>query len=503
MSLLSTIFLAVYFVVLALLAFYGAHRYHMAWLYFRHKKDAPVLPPQPSDAEIPYVTIQLPVFNERYVVERLIDTVCAIRYPRDKLEIQVLDDSTDDTVDISRAAIARWAAQGVDITLLTRTDRTGYKAGALQAGMKVAKGDFIAIFDADFIPTADFLESTVPYFAHAKTGMVQARWDHINRRYSMLTQAQSILLDGHFIIEHTARNRSGRFFNFNGTAGIWRKSCIEDAGGWQHETLTEDLDLSYRAQLKGWEFIFLKDLLQPAEIPVEMNAFKAQQHRWAKGSIQVARKILPTILRSEAPGKVKREAFIHLTNNVAYVLMVIMSIMLPFALQIRIDHGWYETMLIDLPFFMGATVSVCSFYLLCQIESGERPWYKSLLYLPVVLALGIGLAVNNTKATLEALVGHESPFVRTPKLAAGTDNVLRPRRRKYRGSKTILPWIELAFGLVYTYTVIMCIQQGIWLALPFMIIFQCGFLYTSLMSLLQWSTLLRRRPAKTEASSST
>lgn len=503
MPLVSTIFLAVYFVVLALLAFYGAHRYHMAWLYFRHKKDAPVMPPQPVGAEVPHVTIQLPVFNERYVVERLIDTVCAIRYPREKLEIQVLDDSTDDTVDISRAAVARWAAKGFDIKLLTRTDRTGYKAGALEAGMKVAKGEFIAIFDADFIPTVDFLESTVPYFAHAKTGMVQARWDHINRRYSMLTQAQSILLDGHFIIEHTARNRSGRYFNFNGTAGIWRKACIEDAGGWQHETLTEDLDLSYRAQLKGWEFIFLKDLLQPAEIPVEMNAFKAQQHRWAKGSIQVARKMLPTILRSEAPGKVKREAFIHLTNNVAYVLMVIMSIMLPFALQIRIDHGWYETMLIDLPFFMGATVSVCSFYLLCQIESGERPWYKSVLYLPVVLALGIGLAVNNTKATFEALLGHESPFVRTPKLAAGLGNVQRPKRRKYRGGKTILPWIELAFGLVYTYTVIMCIQQGIWLALPFMIIFQCGFLYTSLMSLLQWSTLLRRRPAKTKAPSST
>lgn len=503
MPLVSTIFLAVYFVVLALLAFYGAHRYHMAWLYFKHRKDAPVLPPQPADGEVPHVTIQLPVFNERYVVERLIDTVCAIRYPREKLEIQVLDDSTDDTVDISRAAVARWAAQGVDITLLTRTDRTGYKAGALEAGMHVAKGDFIAIFDADFIPTEDFLERTVPYFADAKTGMVQARWDHINRRYSMLTQAQSILLDGHFIIEHTARNRSGRYFNFNGTAGIWRKRCIEDAGGWHHETLTEDLDLSYRAQLKGWQFVFLKDLLQPAEIPVEMNAFKAQQHRWAKGSIQVARKMLPTILRSDAPSKVKREAFIHLTNNVAYVLMVIMSIMLPFALQIRIDHGWYETMIIDLPFFMGATVSVCSFYLLCQIESGERPWYKSVLYLPVVLALGIGLAVNNTKATLEAMLGHESPFVRTPKLAAGAESVVRPKRRKYRGGKTILPWIELALGLVYTYTVIMCIQQGIWLALPFMIIFQCGFLYTSLMSLLQWSTLLRRRPAKTEAPSST
>lgn len=482
MSVLELSLLVGYFGILLGLSFYGTHRYHMAWLYYRHKKDVPV-PAPARDEKPPRVTIQLPVFNERYVVARLIDHVCRIRYPRERLEIQVLDDSTDDTVEIARAAVAAWRARGVDIVHIHRTDRTGFKAGALQNGMKLASGELIAVFDADFVPPEDFLERIVPYFADAGVGMVQARWDHINRDYSLLTQAQSILLDGHFLIEHTARNRSGRFFNFNGTAGVWRRRCIEDAGGWQHDTLTEDLDLSYRAQLAGWRFIFLKDLLAPAEIPVDMNAFKSQQHRWAKGSIQVAMKLLPRILRSDLPFAVKLEAFIHLTSNVAYLMMVVMSVMMPFTIHIRIDHGWYHAVLIDLPFFLGATVSVCAFYFVSQLEAGTR-WKQRLLYLPVVLSLGIGLAVNNAKATVEALLGHQSPFVRTPKLAIERKGQ-GWRGMRYRGPRTLLPVVEIALGLHYTWAVIYCFRHGIWAALPFLVLFQAGFLYVGLASVLQ------------------
>ncbi|MCA9537325.1 MAG: glycosyltransferase family 2 protein [Myxococcales bacterium] len=482
------VFLIAYFGVMVGLCFYGLHRYRMAWLYFSHRDQAPARPEAP--AQLPKVTIQLPVFNERFVVQRLIDHVCAMRYPRDRFEVQVLDDSTDDTVDISRAAVEAWRARGVDIVLLHRTDRSGFKAGALQAGMAVAKGEFIAVFDADFTPPADFLERTIPFFVDGDIGMVQARWDHLNREYSLLTQAQSILLDGHFVIEHTARNRSGLFFNFNGTAGVWRRACINDAGGWQHDTLTEDLDLSYRAQLAGWRFIFLKDLLSPAEVPIEMNAFKTQQHRWAKGSIQVGLKLLPRILRSRLPRRVKFEAFIHLTNNLAYVMMIVLSLMMPFALRIRVDHGWYEAAMLDLPFFFGATVSVCTFYLVSQREAGGD-WGRRVLYLPFVLALGIGLAVNNAKATLEALFGHESPFVRTPKLAVEGRQRAGVAQRLYRGGRNLLPVIELGLGLWYTYTLIYCVREGLWLAVPFMALFQIGFLYTGLMSLFQWPSLRR------------
>lgn len=485
------LFLGAYFAILLGLCFYGTHRYVMAWLYHRHRHDRPTPPPGPPIR--PRVTIQLPVFNERYVVRRLIESVCAIRYPRALLEIQVLDDSTDDTVEIARAVVAEWAARGVDIVHIHRTDRTGFKAGALEAGLAVAKGDFVAVFDADFVPQPDFLEKTVPYFADERIGMVQARWDHINRDYSLLTQAQSILLDGHFMIEHTARNRSGRFFNFNGTAGIWRRACIADAGGWDHDTLTEDLDLSYRAQLRGWRFVFLNDVLAPAEVPVEMNAFKSQQHRWAKGSIQVGLKLLPRILRSDQPRRVKFEAFIHLSNNLAYVMMVALSLMMPFALRIRVDHGWYEMVLLDLPFFVGATISVCAFYLLSQREVGGA-WRQRLIYLPFVLALGIGLAVNNAKATLEALFGHESPFVRTPKLAVEGKARALPIVRAYRGGRNLLPAIELGLAAVYAYTVVYCVEARLWVALPFMLLFLGGFLYTGVMSLFQWSLTPRRQP---------
>src|ERR671919_13981 len=340
-------FLAVYFGVLCVLAVYGSHRYRMAYLYYRHKFRVPV--PNGKLEKLPRITIQLPIFNEMYVVDRLVEAVCRIDYPRELLQIQVLDDSTDETCAIARASVERQQKLGHDVVYIHRSNREGFKAGALENGLASATGELVAVFDADFVPNADFLQRTVPFFADSGVGMVQVRWGHLNRDFSLLTQVQAIFLDGHFIIEHTARNRSGCFFNFNGTAGIWRRDTIVDAGGWQHDTLTEDLDLSYRAQLKGWRFVFLPDVIAPAEVPVEMNAFKSQQHRWAKGSIQTCRKLLPMILRANVPLGVKAEAFFHLTANFNYILMCVLSVLLGPSMAIRYSMGWYEMLLIDAP----------------------------------------------------------------------------------------------------------------------------------------------------------
>src|SRR6202167_782560 len=314
-----------YFVVLTILAAYGAHRYWMVYLYYKYKKNKTTAPGAyfPPDA-LPRVTVQLPIYNEQYVVDRLLDAVCRLEYPKDKLDIQLLDDSTDETVEVARILVERYAALGHPVVCLHRENREGFKAGALAEGLKTAKGEFVAIFDADFVPPPDFLMRTIHHFTDPKIGMVQTRWTHINRSYSFLTQVEAILLDGHFVLEHSGRARSGVFFNFNGTAGVWRRAAIEEAGGWQHDTLTEDTDLSYRAQLKGWKFIYLQDVECPAELPVEMTAFKTQQARWAKGLIQTGKKILPRMLGSDAPLQTKIEAWYHLTANLSYPLMIML-----------------------------------------------------------------------------------------------------------------------------------------------------------------------------------
>ena len=362
--------LATYFFVLSILAFYGWHRYYLVYEYNKGRDRAPrQLPPLDP---LPRVTVQLPIFNEMYVVNRLVDAVCRLDYPQELLEIQVLDDSTDETRQIAELAVRRHALQGFNISYHHRADRTGYKAGALEAGLAPATGQYVAIFDADFVPPPDFLRGTLPQFADPRVGLVQARWGHINEDYSLLTKIQAILLDAHFVLEHGGRNRAGCFFNFNGTAGIWRREAIIDAGGWQHDTLTEDLDLSYRAQLRGWQFVFLPDLVSPAEVPVEMNAFKSQQHRWAKGSIQTALKLLPSLLAAPLPFKVKAEAFFHLTANFNYLLMVVLSILMFPAMYVRYSMGWYEMLLIDVPFFFAATWSVAWFYMVSQRELYPR-----------------------------------------------------------------------------------------------------------------------------------
>ena len=482
MTTLETFTLISYFFVLSILGIYGWHRYFIVYQYVKHRDRRPG-PPPPVD-EWPKVTIQLPIYNEMYVVDRLIDAVSKTDYPKDRLQIQVLDDSTDETRAIVELAVRRLEAQGFDIELRHRTDRTGFKAGALDEGLKSASGEFIAIFDADFVPQADFLRRTVPYFTEdPEIAVVQARWGHLNQPYSILTRVQAILLDGHFVLEHGGRNRSGCFFNFNGTAGLWRRKAIEDAGGWQHDTLTEDLDLSYRAQLRGWRFLFLPDVVVPAEVPVEMNAFKSQQHRWAKGSIQTCRKVLPYVLLSDLPWRVKMEAFFHLTANFNYLLMIGLSLLMLPAMVVRYEMGWTEMLLIDIPLFAAATLSVFNFYLISQREV-YPDWKTRVRYLPIVMAVGIGLAINNTRAVIEALMGDPGEFARTPKYGIERRQD-EWQGKKYQQSMPVQPFLELAFGLYFTVSVLYALANGIYGTLPFLMLFQFGFLYLGLMSILQ------------------
>src|SRR6202041_2961854 len=315
-----------------------------------------------------------------------------------------------------------------------RDNREGFKTGALQEGLKTAQGEFVAIFDAAFLPPADFLRRTVPYFVDPKLAMVQTRWSYINRHYSPLTEVEAILLDGHFVIEHSSRFRSGLFFNFNGTAGIWRRIAIEDAGGWEHDTLTEDTDLSYRAQLRGWHFTYLPEIDCPSELPVEMNAFKSQQARWAKGLMQTAKKILPRVLRSDVPAAVKAEAVFHLTANISYPLMFFMSIILLPAMIVRFYQGWIQVLVIDLPLFVASTCSISSFYLAAQRVLYPKTWKRAIPYLPFVMAVGIGLSIRNAVGVLEAIFGIKTEFVRTPKYIIEAQRKGTWLRKNYRKS---------------------------------------------------------------------
>src|SRR5882762_10082363 len=472
-----------YFVVLVLLASYGLHRYILVYLYYKYRDNRTTEPAALFD-DFPRVTVQLPIFNEQYVVERLLDAVSKLKYPWEKLDIQVLDDSTDETMDVARNLVERYAALGNPITYHHRTNREGFKAGALAEGMNTSKGEFIAIFDADFTPPEDFLLLTVHHFTDPKIGMVQTRWTHLNRHYSFLTEVEAILLDGHFVLEHTGRARTGLFFNFNGTAGMWRRAAIDDAGGWQHDTLTEDTDLSYRAQLKGWKFIYLQDVECPAELPVEMTAFKTQQARWAKGLIQTGKKILPRVLNSDAPRHTKIEAWYHLTANLSYPLMIVLSVLLLPAMIIRFYQGWFQMMYIDLPLFMASTFSISSFYLVSQRELFPKTWPRALLYLPFLMALGIGLTLTNTLAVIEALIGKQSAFARTPKyrVESKKDKIGRTQYRRRLGW---IPWVELLIGGYFATTVYYALLNENYITVPFLLLFVVGYWFTGLMSLLE------------------
>jgi cellulose synthase/poly-beta-1,6-N-acetylglucosamine synthase-like glycosyltransferase len=476
--------LILYFAILAVLAVYGGYRVKQVIDFWRYRKFVPQPKGVFSETELPVITVQLPLFNEMYVVERLVKAITEVDYPRERLQIQVLDDSTDETVKLAEATVNRYQQLGFDIEYVHRLDRTGFKAGALENGMKTAKGELLAIFDADFVPKPDCLRKLVNYFTDPMVGCAQMRWSHINGDYNLLTRLQTIMLDGHFVVEQTTRNRTGGFFNFNGTAGIWRRKAISASGGWQHDTLTEDTDLSFRAQLMGWKFVYLLDEEAPAEIPVEINAFKAQQRRWAKGVMQVGLKLYPRIWRARLPLRVRLEMFFRLTGNISYPLMIVASFLQFPLLLVRYNQPFYHLMILDLPLLFFSSVSVFLFY-------GTAVWYLDkkrtprLLHLPLVMGLGIGLAFSNARAVLEALLGIKSEFVRTPKYQVEKNQDETWKRKKYKRKRGLLPLLELGFSFYFLLAILYATHMRMWGTVPFLLLFFFGFGYMGVMSFVQ------------------
>ncbi len=468
-----------YFFSLSILFIFGLHGFVML---FYHKKYKAVQPkPDPNFKFDDIVTIQLPLFNELYVVERLINAVCEIDYPKDKLEIQVLDDSTDETVDIASEIVELKKKEGLDIIYIHRKNRQGFKAGALKEGLKIAKGEYIAIFDADFIPSKDFLKKTLPYFSDEKAGMVQTRWEHLNSNYSILTRAQALALDGHFVIEQSVRNKAGFFINFNGTGGVWRKRCIEDAGNWHSDTLTEDLDLSYRAQLNGWKFIFLKDFTSPAELPSEINALKAQQFRWTKGAIETAKKILPMLWKSKVPLRVKLQSTFHLTNNIVFPFILLAAILNVPLIFIK-NSGSHELYFALMSLFVLAFISTFLFYLYSQ-KDVRTDWRKKIVLFPLFMAGSMGFAINNSRAVFEGLLNRKSEFVRTPKFKL-VDGKETWAGKKYLNNKigfsVIVETIMAVYCLIGVASSIYFLEIA---ALPFHLLFFTGFSFVAITSI--------------------
>lgn len=477
---MEQIILIAYIVALSVLFVFGSHGFIMIYYYLKYRSYR--RPEAAPPLHYPVVTVQLPVYNEMYVVGRLIDAACAMVYPREKLEIQVLDDSTDGTVEAVAAAVERYRKLGFDIRQIRRADRAGYKAGALKEGLRSARGEFIAIFDADFVPRRDFLVRTIPHFAaDPRLGMVQTRWEHLNAEYSLLTRTQAMALDGHFVIEQSVRNKAGFFINFNGTAGVWRKECIDDAGNWQADTLTEDLDLSYRAQLRGWRFLYLNDVTSPAELPSEINALKSQQFRWTKGAIETARKILPSVWTSGLPLRVKIQATFHLTNNMVFPFIVLAGILnVPL---VFIKHaGMHEEYFVFMSVFVFAFIGTFLFYLLSQ-KDVYGDWRRRLFLFPVFMAGSMGFAVNNSRAVLEGLFRKRSEFVRTPKYSirdrsdSWKDKLYVP----VRISPTVI--LELLLAVYCLFGVASSIYFLEIAAVPFQLLFFLGFTWVSVMSL--------------------
>jgi cellulose synthase/poly-beta-1,6-N-acetylglucosamine synthase-like glycosyltransferase len=475
-------------IALIIVGIFSFETIFLAYKYWKGKKNDNS---NEGDNYLPTVTVQLPIYNELYVAERLIQSVCAIEYPRGKIEIQVLDDSDDSTVDICANQVAHFKEQGFDITLLRRTKRTGFKAGALREGLKSAKGELIAIFDADFLPSADFLLKTVPVFQDAKIGMVQTRWDHLNENFSMLTRAQSFGLAGHFIVEQTGRNAGGYFMNFNGTAGIWRKSCIEDSGNWHDDTLTEDLDLSYRAQMKGWNFVYLKDVVTPAELPAEINALKSQQYRWTKGAVETARKILPSLWRSNLSFRLKIHSTLHLTNNFVYPSILVLAFLnLPLIL-IKNNLPESDIYFVIFSFFLLSFGGSFLFYALSQ-KSLYKDWKKRMLLFPVFMSGSMGFSINNTRAVIQGLFKMSTPFIRTPKykLIGNRGSFFG---KMYGSSTDKMVFIEVFMSLYSCIGLVIAIYYFELGIIPFMFMFFAGFSVIGYLSIKDHLNLKYRR----------
>jgi cellulose synthase/poly-beta-1,6-N-acetylglucosamine synthase-like glycosyltransferase len=495
-----------YFATLVILSIYGCHRYEMIRGYYKHRHKMPTEPPSKFE-QLPRITVQLPLYNERYVVERLIEETTKIDYPHELLQIQVLDDSTDDTHEFTERLVAGYQAAGIPIVYHHRSNRHGYKAGALQEGLQTATGELVAIFDADFLPPRDFLMRTVHYFADPKIGVVQTRWSYLNRHYNLLTEVEAMLLDGHFVLEHGARSGGGMFFNFNGTAGILRVKMIEDAGGWQHDTLTEDSDLSYRAQLKGWKFIYVPTIDCPSELPVDTYGFQVQQSRWAKGLTQTAMKLLPSIMRAKIPLRHKVEAFLHLTPNISYPLMIVISALMWPVTIVRFYMGWMQMVTIDLPLIIATFWSLSTFYVVAQRELDRKSWKRSILLLPFLMAAGVALTLVNAKAVIEALLGIKTGFARTPKYAVG-ERKTKLKQLKYRRRSGWLPWAELALGTYFVFMIEYSIETWNFLAIPFLLLFVGGYYWAGFTTLFQeyqgrlrWMKQRRLEAAESRAAS--
>lgn len=477
-----------YFLMLTVLSFYGCHRFVTIWHYFKGLKNMPKQPPARFAAlpgGMPKVTIQLPLFNERYVVERLLESAVKVRYPERLLQIQILDDSTDDTAAFTEELCASYVERGYNVEYRHRKNREGYKAGALQAGLPTATGELIAIFDADFVIPEDFLENTVDYFTEDKVGVVQTRWSYLNRHFNLLTEVQTMLLDGHFILEHGGRAGTGLFFNFNGTAGIMRKTMIEDAGGWQHDTLTEDSDLSYRAQLKGWRFVYLPHVHCPSELPVETYSFQVQQSRWAKGLTQCAIKLLRKILDSDLPFRTKLEAFCHLTPNLSYPLMIMVSLLMLPVMIVRFYMGPLEMLLFDFPLIIANFVSLTAFYLIAQRELDPKGWKRTIWFMPALMAAGVALTISNTRAVIEAVMGVQTSFARTAKYNLSDNKKIKVDQADYRRKSGWLPFMELVMGTAFAAMIYYCVESLNFLSIPFLMIFVCGYYWAGFSTLWQ------------------
>jgi cellulose synthase/poly-beta-1,6-N-acetylglucosamine synthase-like glycosyltransferase len=482
MPLATTLIATFYAAGMAVLLLYGLNLLWMALVHARREELLPGAPPDPNDVPEPdetwpVVTVQLPLFNEAFVAERLIDACARLEYPRRRLEIQVLDDSTDHTAELTARRVAHWQARGLDIVHIHRTDREGYKAGALQNGLRLARGTLIAVFDADFVPPPDFLRRTVPVFRDPRVGMAQARWGHLNAGHSLLTRIQAFGLDTHFAIEQRVRSLAGCFINFNGTAGIWRLACIEDAGGWQSDTLTEDLDLSYRAQLKGWRFRYLPELEAPGELPVDINALRSQQFRWTKGAAQTTRKMLGPLWRSRQPWRVKFEGTLHLTAHIVFPFVVLVAALhAPLMLLKNLGEGpgefYFAVMGVGLTGFVG--------FFLAQLFAQRAlypDWARRTMLFPLFMAASMGMAVNNTRAIWEAVRGKRSAFVRTPKYDVHAHGNRRAWWRT-RYAETRIPgivWIEILLTLYCLAGLGVTLVYGEWAAAPFQALFTLGF----------------------------
>ena len=487
---LSEVIIVLYIITLLILFTFGAHGFVMVYHYWKQRGTHSL---KPSTRPEPIVTIQLPLYNELYVINRLIDAVCALDYPRERLEVQVLDDSTDETVEAVAQTVAAYRARGYDIHHIRRGGRQGFKAGALQHGLALARGDYVAIFDADFVPQPSFLRETLPFFEDSNIGLVQTRWEHLNGEYSLLTRAQAIALDGHFVIEQEVRNKAGYFINFNGTGGIWRKSAIEDAGGWNSDTLTEDLDLSYRAQLKGWKFKYLVDFTSPAELPAEVTALKSQQFRWTKGAIETARKILPQLWRSDFPLRVKIHSTFHLTNNIVFPFILLAGILNVPLVYIK-QKGLHEEYFMFMSVFVLAFIGSFLLYLLSQ-RAVYGDWRRRILLFPLFMAGSMGFAVNNSRAVFQALFKRKSEFVRTPKYRIEQKEDSWRSKKKYTQAK--LDWVVLAEVLLALYCLFGVASSIYFLeiaAVPFQLLYFLGFAFVSALSIKHALDARKARP---------